>query len=61
MYKAQVKLQKIICYAVLIASAIVFIYSMGMMTDMYDCFYSTMMDPEDIETTWVTGSQIFYH
>ena len=60
MYKAQIKFQKIICFAVLIASAVVFIYSLGIMTDIYDCFYSTMMDPEDPTQTWVTGSIIYY-
>ncbi|MCR5584413.1 MAG: hypothetical protein K6F63_03130 [Lachnospiraceae bacterium] len=30
------------------------------MTDIYDCFYTTMMDPEDPSQTWVTGSVIYY-
>ncbi len=60
MYKAQIKFQKIICLATLAASFIVFLYSLGIMTDIYDCFYTTMMDPEDPSQTWVTGSVIYY-
>ncbi|MBQ7636697.1 MAG: hypothetical protein IJS80_05255 [Lachnospiraceae bacterium] len=60
MYKAQMKFQKIICLATLAASFIVFLYSLGIMTDIYDCFYATMMDPEDPTLTWVPGSIIFY-
>ena len=41
MYKKQVKLQRIICLALLIISAIIFIYSLGIMTDLYDSLYST--------------------
>ncbi len=60
MYKAQIKFQKIICLATLAAGFIVFLYSLGIMTDIYDCFYSTMMDPEDYTQTWVPGSIIYY-
>jgi len=60
MYKAQIKFQKIICLATVAASFIVFLYSLGIMTDIYDCFYTTMMDPEDPTQTWVTGSIIYY-
>ena len=31
------------------------------MTDLYDSLYSTMMDPNNIDDTWVTGSQVYYH
>jgi len=41
MYKKQVKLQRIICLALLIISAIIFVYSLGIMTDLYDSLYST--------------------
>ena len=41
MYKKQVKLQRIICLALLIISAVIFIYSLGIMTDLYDSLYST--------------------
>ena len=61
MYKKQIVLQKIICFAALAVSALVFIYSLGLMTDMYDSLYPTMMDASNIDDTWVPGSQIYYH
>ena len=36
MYKKQMILQRIVCYVMLIAAALVFVYSLGIMTDMYD-------------------------
>ena len=54
------KFQKIVCFLMLAASAIVFIYSLGLLTDMYDSLYLTMMDPEDLSYTMVPGSQIYY-
>ncbi len=61
MYKKQLTLQKIICFAALAVSALVFLYALGLMTDLYDALYSTMMDPTNIDDTWVPGSQIYYH
>lgn len=61
MYKRQLTWQKILCFAALAVSALVFLYSLGLMTDLYDSLYATMMDPDNIEDTWVTGSQVYYH
>lgn len=61
MYKKQLALQKIICFAALAVSALVFLYSLGLMTDLYDSLYFTMMDPTNPDDTWVPGSQIYYH
>lgn len=61
MYKKQIFLQKIICFAALAVSALVFLYSLGLMTDLYDSLYFTMMDPTNPDDTWVPGSQIYYH
>ena len=61
MYKRQLTWQKILCFAALAVSALVFLYSLGLMTDLYDSLYSTMMDPSNIDDTWVTGSQVYYH
>ena len=36
MYKKQMKIQKIVCFLVLAASVVVFLYSLGIMTDLYD-------------------------
>ena len=54
------KFQKIVCFMMLAASVIVFIYSLGLLTDLYDSLYLTMMDPEDLSYTMVEGSQIYY-
>lgn len=61
MYRKQMKFQKLICFALLAASALVFVYSLGLVTDLYDAFYSTMRDPNNINNTKVEGSQIYYH
>ena len=48
MYKKQMSFQKLVCYSALAAGLIVFIYSLGIMTDLYDCLSSTMLDPSDL-------------
>lgn len=48
MYKKQLTLQKIICFAMLAMSAILFLYTLGILTDIYDTLYFTMSDPNDI-------------
>ena len=39
MFKTQLKFQKIMSYAILIIAAIVFVYSLGIMTNVYDSLY----------------------
>lgn len=60
MYKRQMKLQKILCLLAILSSALVFIYSLGLMTDLYDSLYGTMTDPNDLTKTTVPGSIIYY-
>lgn len=63
MYKKQMKFQKLICLSTLVASALLFIYSLGLVTDLYDAFYTTMRDPNkiyDMRHTKVAGAWIFY-
>ena len=60
MYKKQMKLQRIICLFALIAAALVFIYSLGMLTDLYDSLYPMMRNPDDLTETDVPGSIIYY-
>ena len=60
MYKKQVKLQRILCFALLIVSALIFVYSLGIMTDLYDALYTTIRNPAKLEKTTVTGSRIYY-
>lgn len=60
MYKKQMVFQRIVCMIVLVASALVFIYSLGLMTDMYDSLYSTIRSASNLDMTTVPGSRIFY-
>lgn len=60
MYKKQMTAQKVICLLSMIASVIVFIYALGLMTDLYDSLYPTMMNPDDLTDTWVPGSIVYY-
>ncbi|MBE5789879.1 MAG: hypothetical protein E7325_09565 [Clostridiales bacterium] len=55
MYKKQVKLQRIICLALLILSAVVFVYSLGIMTDLYDSLYSTYRRGK----TSISGAEVY--
>lgn len=61
MYKKQMRFQKVFCLIALFASVLVFIYALGIMTDLYDALYFTMMDPTDPDSTFVPGSQVYYH
>lgn len=61
MYKKQMTFQNIICYFALFVGVVFFIYSLGIMTDLYDCLYSTMMNPSDLTETTVSGSIVYYN
>lgn len=61
MYKKQLTAQKFICLAAIIVSAAVFIYSLGIMTDLYDTLYSTMRNANDLTKTDVPGSIVYYN
>ena len=50
--------QRIVCMAVLVASALIFVYSLGLVTDLYDSLYLTIRDPANLEMTTVQGSRI---
>lgn len=60
MYKKQMKFQKLLCTSFLAASALVFIYSLGLLTDLYNLLYYTMTDQNNPHATLVEGSWIFY-
>lgn len=51
--------QKILCLLNLISAGIVFFYSLGIMTDLFDSLYSTMRK-KDLTQTTVPGSYIYY-
>lgn len=61
MYKKQMKCQKAVCLLCMISSVIVFLYALGIMTDLYDSLYSTMMNPADLTQTTVPGSIVYYN
>lgn len=46
--------------AMLAMSAVVFLYSLGIMTDLYDTLYYTMPNPNNIYNSKVSGSAIYY-
>ncbi len=60
MYKKQVSLQKILCFLAIGVSVAIFIYSLGIITDLYDTLYSTMRNPNDLTKTSVPGSFVYY-
>ena len=55
MYKKQMVLQRYLCLAVLIISAVVFIYSLGIMTDLYDSLYGTYRRGK----TSISGAEVY--
>ncbi|MCD7752038.1 MAG: hypothetical protein LUI10_09930 [Lachnospiraceae bacterium] len=61
MYKKQLTVQKFICLAAVIVSAAVFVYSLGLVTDLYDTLYSTMRNASDLTKTDVSGSIVYYN
>ncbi|MCC8059627.1 MAG: hypothetical protein LIO81_02115 [Clostridiales bacterium] len=61
MYKKQLTVQKLICLAAVIVSVAVFVYSLGIMTDLYDALYSTMRNTNDLTKTDVPGSIVYYN
>ena len=68
MYKKQMILQRIACFIVLIAAALVFAYSLGLLTDMYEMkldyhaerYYKNGMTEEALSKVKVSGAEIYY-
>ena len=60
MYKKQMILQRIVCYAMLVAAALVFIYSLGIMTDMYECKFAYYAEGYEKTPPKVAGTEIYY-
>lgn len=68
MYKKQMILQRIVCYIVLVAAALVFVYSLGLLTDMYEMkldyhaerYYKAGMTEEALSKVKVPGAEIYY-
>lgn len=60
MYKKQMKIQKIVCFLVLAASVVVFLYSLGIMTDLYDALYYTIPNKDNLDRSRVDGARVYY-
>lgn len=60
MYKKQLTWQKIVCFAAVAVCALVFFYSLGIMTDLYDGLYFLMPDEAYPNMDHVQGARIYY-
>ncbi len=68
MYKKQMILQRIVCLIVLMAAALVFVYSLGLLTDMYEMkfdyhaerYYKNGMTEDALSKVKVAGTEIYY-
>lgn len=60
MYKKQMTFQRIACFVTLIAGALFFIYSLGILTDLFDTLYTMIPDPDDLDSAKVAGARIYY-
>ena len=58
MYKKQMTLQRVACLLSLAAAALVFIYSLGLVTDLH--YNNFAYYAENLEKPKVEGSQLFY-
>lgn len=47
MYKKQMRIQKTVCLLAIIAAAVLFVYALGIITDIYDGLYFTMASVKD--------------
>ena len=54
------KIQKIVCFLVLAASVVVFLYSLGIMTDLYDALYYTIPNKDNLDRSRVEGARVYY-
>ena len=60
MYRKQLRFQKIICLLCVIAAAVAFIYSLGILTDIYDGLYLATDPKKPTDDGRVAGSTIYY-
>ena len=60
MYKKQMTFQRVICFLCIAAGTLVFLYALGMMTDLYDMLYNMIPYPDDPSSAKVEGAMIYY-
>lgn len=58
MYKKQMTLQRITSYILLVAAVLVFVYSLGIMTDLYDSLY-LVSSYKETHRNYVEGSYVY--
>ena len=61
MYKKQLTVQRVLCLAAIVVSVVLFLYSLGITTDLYDALYDTMRNPNNLYQTDVPGSIVYYN
>ena len=59
MYKTQMILQRITSFVLLIAAVLVFVYSLGIMTDLYDSLYLASSYDESAGDLYIEGASIY--
>lgn len=63
MYKKQMILQRVVCYLGLVAAALVFIYSLGLMTGLYEngfAYYAEAYYKDNTVTPQFAGTEVYY-
>jgi hypothetical protein len=60
MYRKQLRFQKIICLLCVIAAAVTFVYSLGILTDIYDGLYLATDPKKPTDDSRVAGATIYY-
>ena len=60
MYKKQVAFQRIVCFMALVVGALFFVYSLGILTDLFDTLYSMIPNPNNLDSAKVSGARIYY-
>lgn len=60
MYKKQMLMQRVACLMSIVSSAVIFLYALGLMTDLYDMLYTMVPVPDDPSSVKVAGAMIYY-
>ncbi len=63
MYKKQMILQRLVCYLGLVAATLVFIYSLGLMTGLYEngfAYYAEAYYKDNTVTPQFPGTEVYY-
>ena len=62
MYKKQLTWQKILCFAALVACGILFLYSLGLSTDLFDGLFYALPEEAKLATAKVNvpGAEVYY-